>query len=235
MPTESIADFAKTSLYFGLCISVAAYFVGTLLRRRFKHPLLNPLLLSVIFVIVFLTVFKIEYADYYDGAKYISYLLTPSTICLAVPLYENITLLKRDNKAIIAGIIAGTLTSLASIFILSKLLALNNARYVTLLPKSVTTAIGVAVSEELGGITAITTAVIIVTGIVGSLMSDTLCRFLKITEPVAKGLALGTSSHAVGTAKAFELGESEGAISSLSVVVSGVITVILAPLFARLM
>ncbi|GHU59616.1 LrgB family protein [Clostridia bacterium] len=233
--TESIAEFAKTSLYFGFSISVAAYFAGTLLQRRFRHPALNPLLLSVIFVIILLTALKIEYAEYYESAKYISYLLTPSTICLAVPLYENITLLKKDGRAITAGIIAGTLTSLVSIFVLSKLLALKSEQYVTLLPKSVTTAIGASVSEELGGLTAITTAAIIITGIAGSLMSDTLCRLLKITEPVAKGLALGTSSHAVGTAKAFELGEAEGAISSLSVVAAGVITVILAPLFARLM
>ena len=169
-----------------------------------------------------------------EGAQYISYLLTPATVCLAVPLYEQVELLRKHKKAIAAGLLAGMLTSLLSILLLAALFQLNHEEYVTLLPKSITTAIGMGVSEELGGLVTVTVAVIIMTGVVGNIVAESVCRLFRLEEPVAKGIAIGSASHAIGTAKAMEMGEVEGAMSSLSIAVTGLITVAGAALFAGL-
>ena len=173
--------------------------------------------------------------DSYEGAKYISFLLTPATICLAIPLYEEFEILKHNLKAVILGITAGVLSSLGSILAFSYMFMLTHEQYITLLPKSITTAIGMSLSSELGGIPSLTVAIIIITGIFGNLIGEYVCKIFKITEPVSVGLAFGTASHAVGTAKALELGEVEGAMSGLSVAVSGIITVVLANVFAVLL
>ncbi len=228
-------DFFETSVFFGVFITLLSYGMGSFLKRKFKWAIFNPLLLAIIFTILFLVFFQVDYAVYKEGAKYVSVLLTPATICLAVPLYEQAELLKKNYKAVFAGIISGVLASLCSIFILVSLFQLDYASYVTLLPKSITTAIGMGVSEELGGYVPITVAVIIVTGILGSMIAETVCKIFKIYDPVAKGIAVGTSSHAIGTTKAMEMGAVEGAMSSLSIVVSGILTVIGANIFARLM
>ncbi len=182
-----------------------------------------------------LTLLNIEYRHYHQSAKYISFLLTPATVCLAVPLYQQIELLKKHIKAVAGGITAGVLASLLSIFLLAKLFSLNHEQYVTLLPKSITTAIGMDLSEELGGIKTITVAVIIVTGILGNVMAEFICRIFRIREPIARGLAIGTASHAIGTAKAMEMGEIEGAMSSLAIAVAGLMTVLGASVFAAFM
>lgn len=226
---------AADSLFFGAVISLAAYEGGLLLKKKFKLAVLNPLLTATICVMALLTLLNIEYAHYQESAKYISYLLTPATVCLALPLYRQLHLLKQNLKAVAGGIAAGVVTSLFSVFLLSKLLGLTHQQYVTLLPKSITTAIGLGISEELGGITTITVAVIIITGILGNVMAELVCRVFRIDEPVARGLALGTASHAIGTAKAMELGEIEGAMSSLAIAVAGLLTVFGASLFANLM
>lgn len=226
-----IADSAT----FGVLLSLAGYGLGVLLKKRFRLAIFNPILLAVIFVILFLIAFDIDYATYESSAKYLSYLLTPATVCLAVPLYKQLETLRKNSKAILLGILAGVLSALASVAVLAWLFGLTHAQYVTLLPKSITTAIGMGVSEELGGYTAITVAVIIVTGILGNILAVGVCRLFKITDPIAKGLAIGTSSHAIGTAKALELGEIEGAMSSLAIVVAGLLTVLAAPLFAQLL
>lgn len=161
-----------------------------------------------------------------------SYLLTPATVCLAVPLYQQLNLLKKNLKAVAAGILSGVLTSILSVLGLSYLFGLSHDMYVTLLPKSITTAIGMGVSEELGGIVTITVAVIIITGVLGNMIADVVYRVFRIKEPVAKGLALGTASHAIGTAKAMEMGPVEGAMSSLAIAVAGLLTVIFASVFA---
>ena len=161
-----------------------------------------------------------------------SYLLTPATVCLAVPLYQQLNLLKKNLKAVAAGILSGVLTSILSVLGLSYLFGLSHDMYVTLLPKSITTAIGMGVSEELGGIVTITVAVIIITGVLGNIIADVVYRVFRIKEPVAKGLALGTASHAIGTAKAMEMGPVEGAMSSLAIAVAGLLTVIFASVFA---
>ncbi len=216
----------------GAAISLITYFVGMELKKKLKHSLLNPLLLSIVFTIIFLLVSKVSYDTYYEGAKYISYLLTPATVCLAIPLYEQFEVLKNNWKAITIGVTAGGLTSLVTILVMAILFHFSHQEYVTFLPKSITTAIGMSLSEEQGGYVSITVAVIIVTGILGNVMGDFILKICNITEPIAKGIALGTASHAIGTAKAMELGEVEGALSSLSIVVAGILTVIGASIFS---
>lgn len=223
------------SVFFGAVLSLAAYEAGALLKRRFRLSLFNPLLIATAAVMTALLLLGIEYDHYYESAKYISYLLTPATVCLAVPLYQQIELLKKNLKAVAGGITAGVLASLISIFLLAKLFSLNHEQYVTLLPKSITTAIGMGISEELGGIRTITVAVIIITGIFGNVTAEFICRIFRIQNPVAKGLAIGTASHAIGTAKAMEMGEVEGAMSSLAIAVAGLLTVLGASVFAVFM
>ncbi len=220
------------SVYFGVAISLISYFIGFQIKKKFKYSILNPLLISISLVILFLLIFNIDYDNYNQGGKYLSYFLTPATVCLAIPLYQQFNLLKKNFKAIMIGILTGVLTSLVIIFVLSIIFKLTHELYVTMLPKSITTAIGIAVSEELGGIKTITVAVIIITGIIGNVIGEGVCRLFKITNPISVGLSLGTASHAIGTAKALELGEIQGAMSSLSIAVSGLMTVILAPVFA---
>lgn len=219
--------------YFGAVLTIAAYLFGQWCKRKWKLPICNPLLIAVIVVIALLLGFHVQYDTYYEGAKYISYLLTPATVCLAIPLYEQLETLKKNWKAIIIGITSGVLTSLVSILAMVVLFELSHEEYVTLLPKSITTAIGMDVSAELGGYVSITVAVIIITGVLGNVIGEAVLKLFRITDPVAKGIALGTASHAIGTSKAMELGEVEGALSSLSIVVAGIITVVGASVFAQ--
>ena len=172
-----------------------------------------------------LLVTKVDYASFQAGSKYLSYLLTPATICLAIPLYEQFEILKKNYPAVLCGIFSGVVTSLAAVAMLAMAFGLTHEEYVTFLPKSITTAIGLGVSEELGGYTTITAAAIIITGVLGNVIAEAVLRLFRITEPVAKGVAIGTSAHAIGTARAMEIGEVEGALSSLSIVVAGIITV----------
>lgn len=229
----SLDELFKTSVFFGAFITLLSYGIGCLLKRRFKLTVFNPLLIAVLLTILFLAVFRVDYATYHEGAKYISFLLTPATVCLAVPLYEQIELLKKNYKAVLVGILSGVFASLLSILILAVLFRFDHASYVTLLPKSIATAIGMEVSRELGGYVPITVAVIIVTGVIGNIFADTVCRIFRIRDPIARGIALGTSSHAIGTARAMEMGEVEGAMSSLSIVVAGILTVAGAGVFAK--
>ena len=179
------------SAFFGVVISLLAYELGMLLKKKFGFPIFNPLLISIAVVIVFLAVFDIDYQNYNDGAKYLSYLLTPATVCLAIPLYEQMEALKKNIKAILAGILSGVLTSLTVVLALALIFNLNHKMYVTLLPKSITTAIGMGVSEELGGYVTITVATIVITGVLGNIIGEGLCKLFHIEEPIAKGVALG--------------------------------------------
>ena len=228
-------EFLVHSVFFGAAVSLVGYEVGLLLKRKFKMAIFNPLLIAILCVMAILTVGDISYDDYNQGAQYLSYLLTPATVCLAVPLYEQLSLLKKNFMAVAVGILSGVLASLVSVLALAKLFDLNHQQYVTLLPKSITTAIGMGVSEELGGLVTITVAVIVITGILGNVIAEFICKIFKIHEPIAKGLALGTASHAIGTAKAMEMGQIEGAMSSLAIAVAGLLTVIGASVFAGFM
>lgn len=226
-------EFILHSATIGVVISLIAYQIGVFLKKKTKLALFNPLLVSIILVIAFLVIFDIDYTSYNASAKYLSYLLTPATVSLAIPLYEKLDLLKKNIVAVIIGILAGVITSLCTILALSALFQLSHEGYVTLLPKSITTAIGMDVSTELGGYTSITATAIIITGILGNVIGEGVCKLFRIKHPISRGLALGTSSHAIGTTKAMELGEVEGAMSSLSIVVAGLMTVILASVFAQ--
>jgi len=225
-------ELLQDSLFFGVVLSLLGYELGLFLRKKLRSALFNPLLIAIIFVIIVLLALDIDYETYNAGAKYLSYFLTPATVCLAVPLYEHFEALKRNVWAVLAGILSGALTSMFCVLVMSVILKLSHKEYVTLLPKSITTAIGIGVSEELGGIVTITVAVIIITGVLGNIMADFVCRIFHIKDAVAKGIAIGSSAHAVGTARAIEMGEVEGAMSGLSIAVSGLITVFLAPVFA---
>lgn len=203
------------SEHFGLVLSICLYLLAVDIKVRLKLPILNSLLVSTILVIGALLILKIPYEEYAQSASLLSYLLTPATVCLAIPMYKQLKLLRDNLPAVLMG----------------KLMLLPNEHILTLLPKSITTAIGMGVSEESGGIVALTVASIVITGILGNMIGEPLMKLLRMTHPIAKGLALGTSSHAIGTAKALELGEIEGAMSSLSIVVAGVLTVIFVPVF----
>lgn len=230
-----MAEFIENSVFFGAVISLLAYELGLILKKKFRLAIFNPLLIAILCVMGVLVVMDVDYDTYNEGGKYISYLLTPATVCLAVPLYQQLALLKKNIKAVAAGIVSGVLASGVSVFLLAKLFGLSHEEYVTLLPKSITTAIGMGVSEELGGIVTITVAVIIITGVLGNMIAEAVLKMAHIEEPVARGLAIGTSAHAVGTAKAMELGQVEGAMSSLAIAVAGLLTVIAASVFAQLM
>ena len=229
-----MSNFLSNSIFFGVLLCLLSYQAGVFLRQKTKIAAFNPLLISIIIVIFVLVMFYIKFEDFYKGSKYISFLLTPATVALAIPLYSKLTLLKSNFKAIMSGLIAGVLTSLISIFVMSLLFGLSHENYVSMLPKSITTAIGIGVSEELGGVSTITTAVIIVTGVFGNVSADIVYKIFNITNPIAKGIGLGSSAHAIGTSKALEMGETEGAMSSLSIAVAGIITVIFASFFAKL-
>lgn len=227
-------DFLTQSVFFGAVLSLAAYEVGLYCKKRWKKALFNPLLIAVILVVVVLAVLRIPYDTYHAGAKYISYLLTPATVCLAIPLYEQLQLLKKNALAILAGIVSGVLTSVSLVLLFAVVFHFSHGEYVTFLPKSITTAIGMGVSEQLGGNVSITVVVIIVTGVLGNILAEPVCRLFRITNPIAKGIGIGSASHAIGTAKAMELGEVEGAMSGLSIAVSGILTVAAAAVFGML-
>ena len=227
-------DFFSESLFAGVTISLIAYMAGIFLNKKYKLPIFNPLLISIVLSIAVLVVADIDYEGYNAGASYLSWFLTPATVCLAIPLYEQLHVLKKNWKAIMLAITSGVLTSAVAIFVLAKIMKLSHKEYVTLLPKSITTAIGMGLSEEMQGYVTITVAVIIITGVIGNMLGEGVCKIFRITHPVAKGLALGTSAHVLGTAKAMEMGEVEGAMSSLSIVVAGVLTVAASLVFANL-
>ena len=225
--------FFEESVYFGLLLSLAAYGVGSLMKAKFKKAIFNPLLISIAITIAVIVIGNVDYELYRYSANMLSWLLTPATVCLAVPLYEKIELLKSNWKAIFAGISVGVLTSLFCVLLLAIVFGFTHEEYVTFLPKSITTAIGMGVSEEMGGYANLTAAVIIITGVIGNVIAPAVCGFAKITEPIAKGIAIGTSAHAVGTAKAMEMGETEGAMSSLAIGVAGILTVVAVSIFAQ--
>ena len=227
-------NMISISSFFGVALSLFAYMIGLALQKKFKKGIFNPLLISILLVIAALLITGIDYRSYNVSASYLGYLLTPTTICLAIPLYRRLDQLKKNFWAIIGGITAGSVTSMGSVFLLCLAFGLDHTMYATLLPKSITTAIGMGISEEFGGVVTITVAVIILTGVLGNIICQAVCKLAGITDPVAKGIAIGSSSHAIGTTKAMEIGETEGAMSSLSIAVSGIITVLLASFFAGL-
>ena len=227
-------EMLETSAFLGVVITLGSFELGRAIKKRWNFALFNPLLLGIVFSIAVLLVFRIDYSTYLNGAKYVNFLLTPATVCLAVPLYEKFELLKKNALAVMLGIGAGVVASAATVFALSALFRLDLSMFATLLPKSITTAIGMDVSVELGGYASLTVAAIIMTGVLGNICAEGACRLFRITSPIAQGVAIGTASHAVGTSKALEMGEIQGAMSSLSLVVAGLLTVVFAAPVASL-
>lgn len=222
------------SLTIGVVLSIAIYQAMSALYRKYPFPVLNPIISTTVILIAFLSLCEIEYASYYNSAKYLEYLLVPTTVCLAIPLYQKLDLLKANYKAIFVGVISGLAAGMGTILGLAVLFGFSHEEYVTLLPKSVTTAIAIGISEELGGVVSITIAAVIITGIIGNATAEKICKLCCIKHPVAVGIAMGTSAHAIGTSKAMQIGEIEGAMSSLALVIAGLVTTIGASFFAIL-
>nr|WP_330375364.1 LrgB family protein [Inediibacterium massiliense] len=220
--------------FFGILISLITFNIGLFIYKKTKLPILNPILISILLTVGVLLNFEIPLETYNKGGKIISFFLGPATIVLAVPMYKQLPALKRHMKAILIGISGGVITSISVVILLAKVFQLDHSLKLSLVPKSITTPIGIAISESLGGMGSIAVIAIIITGILGAIMAPFICKIFRIHHSVAKGIAIGTSSHAVGTSKALEMGETEGAMSSLSIALAGLITVFLAPLFVRI-
>jgi len=223
------------SAYFGLFLSLGAFWIGSCIRKKWNSPLLNPLLIASFICIAFLLIFNIEYETYDKGASHLSYFLTPVTVCLAVPLYRQIQVLKDNMTAVLISITCGSIAHAIIIVIITNIVKLDQTLIYSLLPKSVTTAIAVGISNEIGGIASITLIGVMIAGTSGAVFAPIVLKLFRITEPVAQGLAIGTSSHAMGTTKAVEMGEIQGAMSSLAIVVTGILTVIIVPIVAELL
>lgn len=226
-------EVITNNILFGLVLSLAAFEIGLFINRKTRIAVLNPLLISILFIICFLFAFNIDFETYNNGGQFINVFLGPSTVVLAVPLYKQLDLLKKNAKAILIGVFIGSTLGIFSIIGISYLVGLDTVIIKSLIPKSVTTPIGIAVSQQIGGLIPITVLAIIITGIIGAVIGPTICKIFKIKDKVAIGIAIGTASHAVGTTKALELGEIEGAMSSLSIGIAGIMTVIIAPLAYR--
>lgn len=227
-------EFLSGSLFLGALLSLACYALGLMLKRRFRLALFNPLLIATLCVIGVLTALDVDYAAYEKSASVISYFLTPATVCLAVPLYEKLTLLKKHWKAMLAGLLAGVVCGLGCTFLLSLLFSFPHELYASLLPKNITAAIGYGLADELGGMVPVTASAIMIAGISGSVAGEGVLRLFGVKNPVAKGFAMGAASHAIGTARAMEMGDTEGAMSSLAIVAAGLTTVVIAPFFSGL-
>ena len=214
-------------------LTLIAFLAGQKLQKKFRSPLLNPILISVILVLIFLALTGLPVADYKAGMGTLSWLLTPATICLAVPMYEQFQILKKNLPMILAGVAAGAVSCLIMVAGFGILVNFESILTVSLMPKSITTAIGVALSEMMGGMPGVTTAAIVFTGIFASIMGPAFCRLFRLTDEVARGVAFGTAGHVIGTSKANELSPLTGAVSSLSLVVAGLLTAVVLPLFSN--
>lgn len=225
-------DFVNNPM-FGILITIIAFEISVLINKKTKLSILNPVFISMIIIIAFLLVLDIDFDSYNNGGNFITFFLTPATVILAVPLYKQFDLLKKNLFPILIGVFVGCLTSISSIIFLSKYLNVNTKIGLSLIPKSITTPIGIEISNQIGGIPSITIVCIIITGVIGAVFGPSICKLFKIKDKVAIGVSIGTSSHALGTTKAMELGETEGAMSSLSIGIAGIITVLLAPLLIK--
>ena len=222
-------ELLSESVFFGICITIGAYQLGCAIQKKWKKVFLNPLLIAVILIITFLLLTGISYETYQYGAKYLSYFLTPVTVCLAVPLYKQLQILRKNLAAIIISIVLGCLAHGAVVIAVLLAFGVDRQLLLSLLPKSISTAIALGVSSEIGGIQGITVIGVMVAGISGAVVGPALLKLAGVTDPIAQGLAIGSASHAVGTSKAIELGEIQAAMSSLAIVVTGILTVVIVP------
>ena len=225
-----MTEFLQSLTLFPLLLTLGSYQAGVFLQKKTKSPLCNPLLIATLLSIGVLLLTDFDLQLYQSGYSWITWLLTPATVSLAVPLYEQLKVFKDELGAVLAGVAAGTATSLAFIAIVCGLLGLDRVLTVSMLPKSITTAIGLILSEEAGGIPALTSAAIVITGILGNLTGSFLCKVLKITDPIAQGVGFGTASHVIGTSRATQIDPLAGAVSSLALAVAGILTAVVFPI-----
>lgn len=223
-----------SSPYFGIALSVAAYAVGVKIQKKTGLVLCNSLIIAALLVVAVLLIFDIPYDAYYGGGTLINMLLGPATACMAVTVYSKLELLKKNWLPVLVGCVVGAVTAVGSILVMCRLFALDASMTVSLLPKSVTTPIAIAISEGQGGIASFTVAAVCVSGILGNLIAPGLVKLFGIKDPVAAGLGIGAASHAIGTARALEMGETEGAMSSLAIGICGIVTAVLALAFPYL-
>ncbi|ADL52618.1 LrgB family protein [Clostridium cellulovorans] len=219
---------------FGIILSFIAYEIGIYIYKKTKVPIFNGLLIAVIIVIAVLVIFNIDYEAFNQGGKFINFFITPATVALALPLYRKLDVLKKNIVPIIIGIVVGSLTSVISVLLLTYLVGTDTAIIASLVPKSVTTPIAMEISKELGGVSGITVVVVVITGVIGAVIAPTVLKLAKIDDELAQGIAIGTSAHAVGTSKAVELGETQGAMSGLAIGIAGIVTVIIAPICLKI-
>lgn len=230
-----MADFLESISLFPVLLTLGTYQFGLWCQKKTRHALCNPLLIATILSIAVLAATGFDPKVYQTGTAGISWLLTPATVCLAVPLYEQLKVLKKHLPAILAGVVSGVVTSMLSILLLCRLFRLEDVVTISLLPKSITTAIALALTEQSGGISALTTFAIVITGILGNLSGSAFCKLMKLTDPVAQGVGFGTASHVIGTSRAMEVDPLTGAVSSLSLAVAGILTAILFPFLLMLL
>ena len=214
-------------------LTLFAYQMGAVCQKKFKLPIFNPILIGMIIVILTLKVTGLSTGSYQNGVKLMSWLMTPATVCLAIPMYEQVQALKKNLKAILVGVAAGALSCLTMLLIFSLVMGFDRNLTVSILPKGITAAIGVSLTELFGGTPSITTLGISVTGIGGNMFGKQFCKWFGITDEIAQGVAFGTGSHVIGTAKANEIGPLCGAVSSLSLVVAGLMTALLLPVLVH--
>lgn len=219
---------------FGFILTIAVFLFYRFLEGNYHLKWLNPLAFSIVTIILLLNATSISYENYFAGAKYIDMFIAPATVALAIPLYRSIHLIKKHAMSIMVGISVGVLLNIILILFLSYLLKMDEVLMISLVPKSVTTAIAVDLSNQLGGVGAITVLSVIVTGLLAPLIAEPILTFFRITDPVAQGITLGTTSHAIGTSKAMELGEVQGAMSGLAIGIAGVLTVVAAPIMLNI-
>lgn len=217
-----------------LVLTLCAYQLVAYLKKKLKLAILSPVVVGAILVLLALWGLKIPQVDYQEGMKIISWLLTPATVCLAIPMYEHLQTLRRSFPAVVISVVAGSASCILVILLLAPVFGFNRELTVSLLPKSVTTAIGVPLSQLSGGLSAVTTAAIAITGNLAAIIGPWLCKLFRLTDPVAQGVAYGTSGHVVGTSKASELGDLPAAAGSLSLVIAGILTAIVFPLLTKL-
>ena len=213
-------------------LTLLAFRLGQFIQAKTKSPISNPILIAVILVLIFLKATGMELASYQAGASMLSWLMTPATVCLAISMYEQFQVLRKNTPVILAGVAAGAASCLVLVPLFGILAGFDRVLTLSLLPKSVTTAIGVPLAQMVGGMTPVTTAAIILTGITASILGPWLCRLFRLTDEISRGVAFGTAGHVIGTAKANELSKLTGAVSSLSLVVAGLLTALLFPLAA---
>jgi len=227
-------DFLQQTSYFGFVITIAVYCLALQIKKKTKLSILNPLLITVVILVAILLTFNISYETYNIGAKYISYFLTPTTVCLAIPLYKQVRMLRKNILGILSGILAGVIANAAVVVLLTKVFGMGNELGSSLLAKSITAPIAIGLTDELGGIPSITVFAVVLSGIIGAAIAPTVFKLLHIKDKTAQGLACGTSAHGSGTTTALELGEIQGAMSGLAIIVTGLITTIVAPIVAHL-